>query len=135
MKERRFEVHETTYKYRTPELQLTWEAERKKTHFFLEKIHIHIVAVGDHQVEVTQNNKKKMMVRGRLIITFDGELVAPYESTTGHMPWNKKNERRLLDKFFRYIFKQDHIFAEDDLYYIIVGFQKEVKKQLGMGAQ
>ena len=132
MKERSFEFYEKTHRFRSPEFSSIWEAERKKNAFILEKIHIELQAVGDHKVEVTEKGKKKLMFKGRLVIKFDGEIAAPYESITGELPWNRKRQRWLLDKFMRFINRQDILFAEDDLYYMIVTFAKDVKEQLGM---
>ena len=132
LKSRRFELYERVYKFRAPEMRYIWEAERKKTHFFLEKVNITTIVNGEHNIEVIEKGKKKKMFRGRVYMTFDGSLETPYKSITGELPWNTRQQRGLLDKLRRFILRSDELFAEDDLYLILIAFMNDVKKQIGM---
>jgi hypothetical protein len=136
LRKRRYEFHETLYKNKPPEVEIRWRAERKKTGYIMEILTVYFHMWGEYDVEVVQNGKKKKMANARMIITLDGNIVAPHPDIFEQPRWTANNvERRLLRIFNNWFMKNElNSIYWDTLYYEMNQFQGAIKDYLGMSA-
>ena len=136
-KERRFELHERLYKSKPPELEVRWEAERKRTNFARELIFVHMHMWGDYNIEVIVNGKKKKMAKVRMVITINGDIETPYPDIFGEPRWTATNlERRLLKIFQGWVIKREmEGLYWDRLYYEMYDLYGRIKETLQFGAR
>jgi len=128
LKGHRYEFHETLYKFKPPELDIRWRAERRKTGFAKDILHVEFHMWGDYDVEVVEKGKKKKMTNARMIITLNAEVEAPYANMFGQRRWNLPMERRLLNIFHNYVLKREfELLYLDALYYELYSFHKAIK--------
>jgi len=137
MRQRRFELHETLYKARPPELEIRWRAERRKTGFAMEVIEIYYHSWGDYDVEVVKNGKKKKMTNARMILTISGDLLAPYSDIFGRPRWTANGvERRLLNIFRNWFMKRElESLYWDTFYYEVWKLHGAIKDFMGFEAK
>ncbi len=136
-KERRFELHETLYKSKPPELEVRWMAERKRTNYVKEIITVHMHMWGDYNLEVIVGGKKKKMAKVRMIITLDCNAEAPYSDIFGKPRWTETNlERRLLRVFQNWVMAREMAgLYWDRLYYELIDLNGLIKETLQFGAR
>jgi len=135
-KEHKFEFHETSYKTKPPELELSWIAERKKSGFIKEVIEIHWHMFEQYPVEVIENGVKKQLYDANFTITMWGAIETDYADIFGEQKWRDSNlKRRMLSFYNRYVVKKElDIMEEDVLYYEMYNLQTVIKKMIGMKA-
>ncbi|MBI2550259.1 hypothetical protein HYV83_03705 [Candidatus Woesearchaeota archaeon] len=136
-KEKRFELHERLFKSKPPELEVRWEAERKRTNYARELVFVHMHMWGDYDVEVIKNGQKKRMVNVRMIITITGDIEAPYSDIFGRPRWNASNiERRLHALMFKWVMYRELTgLYWDQLYYELYSLNNRIKEFLKFGAR
>jgi len=131
LKKFKYEFHETLYKFKPPELEIRWLAERRKTGFAKDILHVHFHMWGEYDIEVIRNGKKKKMTNARMIITLNAEVEAPYTNLFGQRRWNLPMERRLLSIFHNYVIKREfELLYLDVLYYEMYAFHTAIKQYM-----
>ncbi|MBN2454747.1 hypothetical protein JXB11_04335 [Candidatus Woesearchaeota archaeon] len=136
LKHHKYEFHETLYKFKPPEMELRWRAERRKTGFVKEIINLHLHMWGEYDVEIIAKGKKKKMANARMVLDIDGALEAPYSDLFGKRRWNLPMERRLLSIFHRYVLKREfELEYIDVLYYEIYNFLADIKEHMKLEAR
>lgn len=132
LRQRRYEVHETLYKSKPPELEIRIRGERKKTGFVMEVITIYYHSYGEYDLDVVFNGKKRKMTNARMTLTISGEIRAPYEDIFGRPRWTSNAvERRLLNLFRRWFAKRElESVYWDTLYYEIWKLHSGIKDLL-----
>ncbi len=137
LRQRRYELNETLYKSKPPEMELRWTAERKKTGFVMEVITIYYHSWGEYDLDVVVNGKKKKMTNARFILTIGGKMEAPYADIFGRERWTHNAvERRLLLLFTNWFAKRElESVYWDALYYEMYKFQGEIKDFLKLEAK
>ncbi|MFH1182442.1 MAG: hypothetical protein V1702_05770 [Candidatus Woesearchaeota archaeon] len=136
LKQRRYELHETMYKFKPPEFNLKFRAEKKKSGFVKTIINVDLHMWGEYDIETIVNGKKKKMANGRMILTIDIELEAPYANMFGEKRWSLPMERKLLRFFQEYVMKRD--FEEldfDVLWYELYQFHTAIKEHMKLEAR
>jgi hypothetical protein len=136
LKQKRYEVHETLYKFKPPEFNLKLRGERKKNAFVKHIINIDLHMWGEYDIETIINGKKKKMANARMILTLEMELESPYPNLFGDKRWNLPMERKLLRFFEEYVMKRD--FEEldfDVLWYELYQFQTAIKEYMKLEAR
>jgi hypothetical protein len=136
LKQRRYEFHETLFKYKPPELNIKWRAEKKKSGFVKTCINCEFHVWGEYDIETLVDGKKKKMANVRFTLSITPELEAPYANLFGDKRWNLPLERKLLKFFNEYILKRD--FEEldwDVLWYEVVQYQAAIKEYLKLEAR
>lgn len=78
-----YDFYETTHKAKVPELELTWECEKKVTGYEQYKIKIDFHFFDLKQVEIEDNGEKRKMTEGRFTITFDGGVERGFATDWG----------------------------------------------------
>lgn len=119
-RQRRYELHETIYKAKPPELEFRLRAERKKSGFVMEVITIYYHSWGgEYDMDVVVNGKKKKMTDARMTIRIGGEIRSPYEDIFGRPRWTANAiERKLLHLFRNWFMKRElEAVYWDTLYY------------------
>jgi len=136
-KERRFELHETLYKSKPPEMEVNWRAERRKTSYIKEIVLVNVHMWGEYNIEAIVKGKKKKMADVRLIITVNGKIEAPYDDIFGKRRWNASNIERRLNIFFqRWVLERELAGLHwDRFYYELYDFYSRVKETLQFGAR
>lgn len=136
-KQRRFELHETLYKSKPPELEVKWTAERKRTNYAKELIYVQMHMWGDYNLDVIVDGKKKKMANVRMIITLTGDVEAPYADIFGEPRWTATNiERGLLRVFQNWIIRREmESLYWDRLYYELYDLHSLIKETLQFGAR
>jgi hypothetical protein len=134
-KDRRFELHETLYKGKPPELEIRWRAERKRTSFVKEFVNVRLHMLGEYDVDAIVKGKKKKMAKGRLTVAIYADVEAPYEDIFGEKQWTATNiERRLLRLFQGWIFKKElEGLYQDQIYYEVYSLYSTMKGYLKFG--
>ena len=129
LRQRRYEVHETLYKSKPPEMELRIRAERKHTGFVMWVITIYYHSWGEYDVDAVVNSKTKKMANARMKLVLNGEIVAPYEDIFGRPKWTSNStERRLLNLFRNWFMKRELEAIEwDTLYYEMYKFHGAIK--------
>lgn len=129
LRQRRYEVHETLYKAKPPELEIRMRAERKITGFIMEVLTVYYHSWGEYDLDVMVNGTKKKMTNARMIITLGGEIRAPYEDIFGRPRWTASAvERRLLDLFRNWFVRRElESVYWDTLYYEMYKFHGAIK--------
>ena len=137
LRQRRYELHESIYKSRPPELEIRWTAERRTTGFVMEVITVYYHSWGEYDLDVTVNGKKKKMTNARFILTINGAIKAPYEDMFGKPKWTQNAiERRLLDLFRKWFARRElEAVYEDTLYYEMYKFHGAIKDFLNLEAK
>ncbi|MBI2575462.1 hypothetical protein HYV82_06280, partial [Candidatus Woesearchaeota archaeon] len=95
LKKRKYEFHETLYRFKPPELILNWRAERKTTPFVKDVITVNIDVRGFEDVETIVGGVKRKLTKGRLTLNLNFGLETGYADITGQKRWNSGIERRL----------------------------------------
>ncbi len=136
-KERRFELHERLYKSKPPELEVRWEAERRRTNYVREVITVHMHMWGEYNIDVIVGGKKKKMANVRMVITLNCNAEAPYADIFGEPRWTQTNiERRLLRVFQGWVMSREMAgLYWDRLYYELIDLTNLVKETLQFGAR
>lgn len=136
-KQRRFELHETLYKSKPPELEVKWTAERKRTNYAKELVFVQMHMWGDYNIDVIVDGKKKKMANVRMIITINGDIEAPYADIFGEPRWTATNiERRLLRVFQGWVMRREmEGLYWDRLYYELYDLYSLIKETLQFGAR
>jgi hypothetical protein len=136
LKQRRYEFHETLYKYKPPELNIKWRAEKKKSGFVKVFIDAEFHIWGEYDIETIVNGKKKKMANVRFTLLLKPGLEAPYNNLFGDRRWNQPMERTLLRLFNEYVMKRDFEELDWDVHwYEVVQFQTAIKEYLKMEAR
>lgn len=119
LRQRRYELHEPLYKAKAPELEFNIRAERRTTGFVMEVLTLNYHSWGEYDLDVMVNGTKKKMTNARMVLTFGGEIRAPYEDIFGRPRWTANAvERRLLDLFRNWFMKRElESVYWDTLYY------------------
>jgi hypothetical protein len=136
LKQRRYEVHETMYKFKPPEFNLKLRAERKKSGFVRTIINVDLHMWAEYDIETVVNGKKKKLANGRMILTIEPQLEAPYPNMFGDRRWNLPMERKILKFFYEYVMKRD--FEEldwDVLWYEVYQFHAAIKENMKLEAR
>ena len=136
-KEKRFELHERLFKSKPPEMEVRWEAERKRTSYIKELVFVHVHMWGDYDVEVIKNGQKKKMANVRMIITITGDIETAYADIFGKPRWNASNvERRLHALMFNWVMQRElGALYWDQLYYEVYSLNNRIKEFLKFGAR
>ncbi len=136
-KERRYELHERLYKSKPPELEMTWEAERKRTSWVREVVSVNVHMWGEYDIEAIVKGKKKKMANVRAIITITCDIEAPYADIFGKPRWTASNIERRLSYFFRNWVMQREVggLYWDRLYYELYDLYGLIKETLKFGAK
>lgn len=136
-KERRFELHERLYKSKPPELELRWEAERRRTSWVKEIVTVYVHMWGEYDIEVPVNGKKKRMAKVRMIITINGDIESPYADIFGKQRWTANNlERRLSAVFRNWVMTREMAgLYWDRLYYELYDLYGAIKDYMKFGAR
>lgn len=135
LKSRKFEFHETLYRFKPPELIVQWHAERRKTPFVKDIIRVNIDIRGFEDVETIVGGVKKKMTKGRLTITLDLSENTGYADITGTKKWNTSLERRLKMFLHKFVIKRDfELLHIDALMYETWKFHKTIKDYLHLEA-
>lgn len=136
-KEKRFELHERLFKSKPPEMEVRWEAERKRTSYVRELVFVHVHMWGDYDVEVIKNGQKKKMANVRMIITITGDVEAPYSDIFGRPRWTASNiERRFQALMFNWVMQRELAgLYWDQLYYELYSLNNRIKDFLKFGAR
>jgi hypothetical protein len=136
-KQHRFELHETLFKSKPPEMEMTWRAERKRTPWVKEWIKMNMRMWGEYNIEVIENGQKKKMANVRIVIEITGDVEQPYDDIFGKPRWTATNiERRLLIFFQRFVMIRElGGLYFDQLYYEMYSFYDLVKSTLKFGAR
>ena len=129
LRQHRFEIYETLYKAKPPELEIRLRGERKYTGFSMWILRVYYHSWGEYDVDVVVKGKKKKMTNARMIITISGEVRAPYEDIFGRPKWTANAiERRLLNLFRNWFMKRELESLEwDTLYYEMYKFHGAIK--------
>ena len=129
LRQRRYEVHETMYKSKPPELEIRLYGERKHTGFVMWVITVYYHSWGEYDVDAVVNSKKKKMTNARMKLVLNGDVVAPYEDIFGRPRWTSNSiERRLLNLFRNWFMKRELESIEiDTLYYEMYKFHGAIK--------
>lgn len=129
LRQRRYEIQETLYKAKPPELEIVWRGERKITGFVMEALTINYHSWGEYDLDVMVNGKKKKMTNARMILTLSGEIRAPYEDIFGRPRWTANAvERHLLDLFRNWFMRRElESVYWDTLYYEMYKFNGAIK--------
>ena len=136
LKKRKFEFHETLHKYKPPELQIRWVAERRKTGFAKEVIYVEFHMWGEYNIEVIKNGKKKNMSNVRMQLALGMGLEAPYADLFGKRRWNLPMERKLLHIFHKYVLRREfELLYIDVLYYEVYHFLADIKQYMKLEAR
>ena len=137
MRQKRFEVFETLYKSKPPELEFRMYGERKVSGFVMNIVKVHYHSWGEYDLDVVANGKKKKMTNARMIITISGEIRAPFEDIFERPRWTSSAiERRLLSLFRKWFMKRElESVYWDSLYYEIYKFHTAIKEYLKMTAE
>jgi hypothetical protein len=131
LKSRKFEFHETLYRFKPPELIINWTANRRKTAFVMDIIRVNIDVRGYEDVETIVNGVKKKMTKGRLTINLTFGLDSGYADITGARRWNSSLERKLKRFLHRFVIKRDfELLHLDALMYETWKFHKVIKDYL-----
>ena len=132
LRQRRYEVHESMYKSRPPELEVRIMGERKHTGFVMWVINVYYHSWGEYDVETVIDSKKKKMTNARMRLILGGRVLAPYEDMFGRPRWTANViERRLLNLFRNWFMKRELEAVEwDTLYYEIYKFHGAIKEFL-----
>ena len=133
-KERKYELNETLYKSKPPELELNWKGVRKKTGFYKEVIEVHFHLFETRPVEVIEKGIKKQYADATMTITIWGAVETDYEDIFGESKWRDSSlKRKLLDFYNKHIVKLElDTMQVDVLYYEMYNLQTLMKKLIGM---
>lgn len=130
----RYQFFDSSYKHKVPspygaEQELDWYGEKNETDFvkFRIDITVHIWEMTD--VEVIQNNKKKVLTKGRMQIKLTGRVI---------FDWQDKFEktwftRMLRDIWVKWLWRREVIsIGGDPLTYRMYDLHAYIKKYLDM---
>lgn len=132
---KQYEFHETLYKSKPPELELTWRAERKKTGYIREVVNVYFHLFGS-EVEAVKKGVKQRLMKGRMLIDFWGVIETDYPSITNERKWTSAWQRRLQRFYNEYIIKKEmDLIHTDTLYYEIYQLHDVVKNYLDLEAK
>lgn len=128
LKKRKYEFHETLYRFKPPELIVQWRAERKTTPFVKDIITVNIDVRGFEDVETIVGGVKRKLTKGRLTLNLNFGLETGYADITGQKRWNTGIERRLRKFLHKYVIKRDfELLQLDRLMYETWHFHKVIK--------
>jgi len=115
LKDHNFSLKESLYNEKLQangkEIVITWEAKKKVTDYFVNKITLdwHILGLNDAEVEI--DGKKTKTNKGELEITFKGILVNDYEQR-----WEDKPLWKFLRGIYeKYVIRETVDEYEDDI--------------------
>jgi len=85
-KKRKFKLYETNIKHKHPspfgvERQYFWKAERFETDYVKIRIDLYMHTYDARDVEIVENNRKKIMTKGRIWIRITGAQEFDYEKS------------------------------------------------------
>lgn len=136
LKSRKFEFHEKLYKERPPEILLQWLAERKVSGYLKHIINIDIHILDAEEIEVVQNGVRKKMMKGRMRIRLEMELLPDYPDIYNERKWNTNFQRILVDFFNKHIIRRElELTHWDVLYYEMLKLHAAIKDHLHMEAR
>lgn len=135
-KRRHFEFQERLYKDKPPELEIVWQARRRRTGYIMDIIDVHIHIFDMEPVEVIERGVRKQLTHARMTITLLPTIETGYADIFGHQKWNSDFHRRLMEFYNKYVLKRDLDLAYDDtLYYELYVLHAFIKDYLKMEAR
>lgn len=137
LRQHRYELNENLYKFKPPEFEIRWKAERKATGFVMEYITIYYHSWGEYDIDAVINGKKKRVSNARMKLVISGGIEAPYEDIFGAPRWTHNAvERRLLLLFKNWFFRREiESVYWDTLYYEMYKFNGAIKDFLKLEAK
>lgn len=134
-KSRKFEWHEKMYKDKHPvmgdEQEINIEAFRNDTEFIRVWINIYMHTYDLEKVEVIKDGKKKILEKGRVLITIGAEFEFDYENN-----WeNSKFQEALRTFLIKYLLLRKIQVYGDKIEYEVHNLQEVIKKYLDMQAK
>jgi hypothetical protein len=133
--EREYEVKETKYKNKPPELEIAWKTDRKITHYVKQKIDVDFYFWNMKEVEVIKSNTKKKMLKARVRIEVKPDVELGYEDyLKDKSEWESTPFLIKLKEFFnKWVLKRDiDMLYEGQAYYDAVHFVDFIKHKLNM---
>ncbi len=135
-KRRHFEFQERLYKDKPPELEIVWQARRRRTGYIMDVIDVHIHIFDMEPVEVIEKGVKKKLTHARMTITLLPTILTGYADIFGHQKWNTNFHRKLMEFYNKYVLRRDLDLAYDDaLYYELFALHAFIKDYLKMEAR
>lgn len=104
-KDHNFDFYESLHKSKKPELELTWDAERKISGYIKQYVSLQYHFWGLHDIEVVEDGVKKKMNEGRFTLHFFLNVKTDYEES-----WEEeksKLRKRLKHFYENYIIKKE----------------------------
>lgn len=134
LKDRKYDIDDRAYEYaaKTFGEEIVWEvfAKRRQDEYVRFALHTKLIIRDQTQVEIIENEQKKVMDKGRI------DLKIFYEVETDYGGMFKKKKLRTMGKFLsERIFGGDKdagLFWDDTLYYEAQRFVTDIKKALNM---
>ena len=107
IKKHGYEFQEQLYKEKMPELEIVWNARKRKTGYIMDRIYVHIHIFDMETVEVIEKGARKKLAQGRLTITMLPIVETGYADIYEHFQWNSVFQRRLMSFYNKYVIKKD----------------------------
>ncbi len=128
-----YEFQERLYKDKPPELEIFWQARRRRTAYLMDVIDVHIHIFDMEPVEVIERGVKKKLTHARMTITLLPSCETGYADIFGHQKWGSGFHRRLMHFYNKYVIKKDIDLAYTDaLYYETFRLHAFIKDYLKM---
>ncbi|RLE41614.1 hypothetical protein DRJ48_05210 [Candidatus Woesearchaeota archaeon] len=133
---RKFQVYETTHKYKPPEIEVVLDCRRKKTGYKRDRVKVHFHMFKNRDVEVMKGDKIVKMMEVRMTIRFSCYVETGYANYFGWNRWRTSKLTMVLQNILnRYILRKEIDSVDADaLYYELYDLQKKVKDFLKMEA-
>ena len=136
LKRRNFEFQERMYKDKPPELEIWWQARRRKTGYLMDVIDAHIHMFDMEKVEIIEKGIKKQRVHARITITLWPTVETGYADIFGDQRWDSAFHRKLMSFYNKYVIRKDlDLTYTDALYYELYNLHAFVKEYLKMEAR
>jgi len=133
--EREYEVKETKYKNKPPELEISWKSDRKITHYVKQNIDVDFHLWNIKEVEVIKENTKKKMIKARVTIEVKPDKEFGYEDYLKRdSDWKSTPFSVKLKEFLnKWVLKRDiEMVYESQVYFDAVHFVDFIKQKLNM---
>jgi len=128
---RKFEVKESVYKNKPPELEIKWSAERKKTHYIKDVIGIFFRFWNLKDVEIVKDGKKIKMQSARVFIRITPKVELGYNDIYKRNWWDHPFLIKLKEFINTWILRKELEFKHADaLYYETVSLVDYIKSKL-----
>ncbi len=134
--EREFEVWESLYKAKLPELEIRWEAQKKIDVFRMDKVNIHLHFHDVRDVIVEKDGVKKKLAYAHVRVWTWPEVVTDYPNMFGERRFVSPFDKKLLIFLNRYVLRRDVELRDlDRLYYELWGLHAQIKAFFNMEAK